>query len=69
MGCFPNNTYDPGDLPDQHNSATARCLLSNCVYAGLAYGCVRFITNSIDQYTWCILQSKNDGQVINSANY
>ncbi len=23
-----------------------------------------FVSNNIDQYTWCILQSKNDGQVI-----
>jgi prepilin-type N-terminal cleavage/methylation domain-containing protein/prepilin-type processing-associated H-X9-DG protein len=61
MGCFPNNIYDPGDLPDQQNSAMARSLHPAGVNAGMADGSVRFITNSIDQFTWCILQSKNDG--------
>jgi prepilin-type N-terminal cleavage/methylation domain-containing protein/prepilin-type processing-associated H-X9-DG protein len=56
MGCFPNT---PGD---QMNSAIARSLHANGVNAGFADGSVRFIKNSIDQYTWCILQSKDDGQ-------
>jgi prepilin-type processing-associated H-X9-DG protein len=34
------------------------------VNAAFADGSVQFIKNSIDQYTWCILQSKNDGQVL-----
>jgi prepilin-type N-terminal cleavage/methylation domain-containing protein/prepilin-type processing-associated H-X9-DG protein len=56
MGCFPNT---PGD---QMNSAMARSRHANGVNCGFADGSVRFIKNSIDQYTWCILQSKNDGQ-------
>jgi prepilin-type N-terminal cleavage/methylation domain-containing protein/prepilin-type processing-associated H-X9-DG protein len=59
MGCFPNT---PGD---QMNSAIARSLHLGGVNSAFADGSVHFITNSIDQYTWCILQSKNDGQVLN----
>jgi prepilin-type N-terminal cleavage/methylation domain-containing protein/prepilin-type processing-associated H-X9-DG protein len=58
FGCFPNTTGD------QQNSAMARSYHTNGVNAGFGDGSVRFITNSIDQYTWCILQSKNDGMVI-----
>jgi prepilin-type processing-associated H-X9-DG protein len=67
MGCFPNNVYDSGDLPDQQNSATARSMHTGGVNAAFADGSVHFINNSIDQFTWCILQSKNDGQVIISS--
>jgi prepilin-type N-terminal cleavage/methylation domain-containing protein/prepilin-type processing-associated H-X9-DG protein len=63
MGCFPNVTGD------QMNSAMARSGHTNGVNAGFADGHVRFINNSIDEYTWCILQSKNDGQVINDSQY
>jgi prepilin-type N-terminal cleavage/methylation domain-containing protein/prepilin-type processing-associated H-X9-DG protein len=69
MGCFPNNVYDSGDLPDQQNSAMARSLHTNGVNAAFADGSVKFINNSIDQYTWCILQSKDDGMVINTSAY
>jgi prepilin-type N-terminal cleavage/methylation domain-containing protein/prepilin-type processing-associated H-X9-DG protein len=60
MGCFPNTAGD------QMNSAQARSLHTGGVNAAFADGHVQFISNAIDQYTWCILQSKNDGQVINS---
>jgi prepilin-type N-terminal cleavage/methylation domain-containing protein len=58
MGCFPNT---PGD---QMNSGMARSLHIGGVNAAFADASVHFITNSIDQFTWCILQSKNDGQVL-----
>jgi prepilin-type N-terminal cleavage/methylation domain-containing protein len=59
-GCFPNTSGD------QQNSAMARSGHLGGVMSGFADGSVRFVTNSIDQYTWCILQSKNDGMVINN---
>jgi prepilin-type N-terminal cleavage/methylation domain-containing protein/prepilin-type processing-associated H-X9-DG protein len=63
MGCFPNTTGD------QMNSAMARSLHPGGVNAAFADGSVHFIKDSIDQYTWCILQSKNDGQVITDTDY
>jgi prepilin-type N-terminal cleavage/methylation domain-containing protein/prepilin-type processing-associated H-X9-DG protein len=61
MGCFPNTSGD------QMNSAIARSLHTNGVNAAFADGSVHFVNNNIDQYTWCILQSKNDGMpVLNS---
>jgi prepilin-type N-terminal cleavage/methylation domain-containing protein/prepilin-type processing-associated H-X9-DG protein len=63
MGCFPNTTGD------QMNSAMARSRHPAGVNAAFADGSVHFIQNNIDQYTWCILQSKNDGQVILNTDY
>jgi prepilin-type N-terminal cleavage/methylation domain-containing protein/prepilin-type processing-associated H-X9-DG protein len=64
MGCFPNTSGD------QMNSAIARSMHAGGVNAGFADGSVHFINNNIDQFTWCILQSKDDGQVIqNSSAY
>jgi prepilin-type processing-associated H-X9-DG protein len=63
LGCFPNTSGD------QANSAMARSGHTGGVNAGFCDGSVRFIANSIDQYTWCILQSKNDGQVIINTDY
>jgi prepilin-type N-terminal cleavage/methylation domain-containing protein/prepilin-type processing-associated H-X9-DG protein len=62
-GCFPNT---PGD---QANSAMARSRHLGGVNSAFGDGSVHFIQNSIDQYTWCILQSKNDGQIINNVDY
>jgi prepilin-type N-terminal cleavage/methylation domain-containing protein/prepilin-type processing-associated H-X9-DG protein len=63
MGCFPNTAGD------QANSAMARSMHPAGVNAGFADGSVHFIQNNIDQFTWCILQSKNDGQVIVNLDY
>jgi len=64
MGCFPNIPYDPGDLADQQNSAIARSMHPGGVNSCYADGSVRFISQSIDQFTWCVLQSKNDGLAV-----
>jgi prepilin-type N-terminal cleavage/methylation domain-containing protein/prepilin-type processing-associated H-X9-DG protein len=55
MGAFPNV---PGDLV---NSAMARSLHIGGVNCCFADGSVQFIENDIDQFLWCILQSRNDG--------
>jgi prepilin-type N-terminal cleavage/methylation domain-containing protein/prepilin-type processing-associated H-X9-DG protein len=63
LGCFPNTAGD------QMNSAIARSLHSGGVNAGFADGSVHFISNNIDQFTWCILQSKNDGYPVPADSY
>jgi prepilin-type N-terminal cleavage/methylation domain-containing protein/prepilin-type processing-associated H-X9-DG protein len=63
LGCFPNTAGD------QDNSAMARSMHPGGVNAGFADGSVHFITNSIDQWTWCILQSKNDGYIITNSPF
>jgi hypothetical protein len=56
-GCFPNV---PGDLM---NSGMARSYHVAGVNAAFADASVRFVGNQIDQFSWCILQSKNDGMI------
>jgi prepilin-type N-terminal cleavage/methylation domain-containing protein/prepilin-type processing-associated H-X9-DG protein len=63
MGCFPNTSGD------QMNSAQARSMHPGGVNAAFADGSVHFIKNNIDQYTWCILQSKNDQQVLHYDDF
>src|SRR5262249_47971866 len=58
MGAFPNT---PGDTV---NSAMARSMHSGGVNACFADGHVQFVKDAISQWTWCLLQSKNDGQVL-----
>jgi prepilin-type processing-associated H-X9-DG protein len=64
MGAFPNS---PGDVM---TSAQAR---SNHVGFGVnacfADGSVHFVNNSISQWNWCLLQSKNDGYVYQGSDY
>jgi prepilin-type N-terminal cleavage/methylation domain-containing protein/prepilin-type processing-associated H-X9-DG protein len=61
MGCFPVVYADPGDFPDLQNSAMARSQHVGGVNACFCDGSVRFISNAVDQFTWCTLQSKDDG--------
>ena len=63
MGCFPNTSGDA------MNSAMARSAHTGGVNCCLADGSVHFISNNIDQFTWCVLQSKNDGFVIDASRY
>jgi prepilin-type N-terminal cleavage/methylation domain-containing protein/prepilin-type processing-associated H-X9-DG protein len=58
LGCFPNTSGD------QMNSAMARSAHPGGVNAAFSDGSVRWIQNSISQLTWCLLQSKNDGEAL-----
>jgi len=70
-GCFPAVPGNPaaGEGQDQQNSAMARSAHTGGVNVAFADGSVHFISNGIDNFTWCILQSKNDGYVIQSNSY
>jgi prepilin-type N-terminal cleavage/methylation domain-containing protein/prepilin-type processing-associated H-X9-DG protein len=63
LGCFPNTSGD------QQNSAQARSLHPGGVNSAFSDGSVRWIQNSISQFTWCTLQSKDDGQVVPPNDY
>ncbi len=63
MGAFPNTA---GDVM---TSGMARSNHTNGVNSCFADGSVRFISNSVTQWTWCLLQSKNDGMVLDSSSY
>jgi prepilin-type N-terminal cleavage/methylation domain-containing protein/prepilin-type processing-associated H-X9-DG protein len=68
-GCFPGPNSGGGPGQDQQNSAMARSAHTGGVNCAFADGSVHFISNSIDQWTWCILQSKNDGYVLQTDAY
>jgi len=55
MGAFPTS---PGDVM---TSAIARSAHPGGVQACFGDGSVHFMSDSIDQFTWCILHSRNDG--------
>jgi prepilin-type N-terminal cleavage/methylation domain-containing protein len=63
MGCFPNTSGD------QMNSAMARSNHIGGVNAAFADASVHFIRNSIDNWTWCILQSKNDTYTVSPGDW
>ncbi len=60
MGAFPGQTGNP----DVMTAAMARSRHTGGVNCCFGDGSVHFITNSITQWTWCMLQSKNDGVVL-----
>jgi hypothetical protein len=47
---------------------TAKSRHPSGVLVGFSDGGIRFVNNKIDSYTWFLLHSRNDGQVV-SANY
>jgi prepilin-type processing-associated H-X9-DG protein len=68
-GCFPGPNNGGGVGVDQQNSAMARSNHTGGINCAFADGSVHFITSGIDQWTWCILQSKNDGYVLQTGAY
>jgi prepilin-type N-terminal cleavage/methylation domain-containing protein/prepilin-type processing-associated H-X9-DG protein len=58
MGAFPNTAGDT------MNSGMARSMHFGGVNACFADGHVQFIKNGVSQWTWCLLQSKNDSETI-----
>jgi prepilin-type processing-associated H-X9-DG protein len=63
MGAFPNT---PGDVM---NSAMARSRHFNGVNCCFADGSVHFVVNNITQWNWCLLQSRDDDQVIDNSTF
>jgi prepilin-type N-terminal cleavage/methylation domain-containing protein/prepilin-type processing-associated H-X9-DG protein len=62
MGCFPGSSSSAA-YPDVTNSGQARSKHQGGVNSCFADGSVHFVHNDISQWVWCLLQSKNDGQV------
>jgi prepilin-type N-terminal cleavage/methylation domain-containing protein/prepilin-type processing-associated H-X9-DG protein len=62
QGCTTNGC-------DAWNSAMARSAHTGGVNSCFADGHVQFISNSVTQWTWCMLQSKNDGVVLDPTQY
>src|SRR5262249_53496435 len=57
LGCISDGTLmTSGMAPSMHTGGINVCM---------GDGSVRFIVNSIDELSWCLLISKADGQTIN----
>jgi prepilin-type N-terminal cleavage/methylation domain-containing protein/prepilin-type processing-associated H-X9-DG protein len=67
MGAYEQGCTQNGC--DAWNSAMARSGHPGGVNACFADGHVQFIANSITQWTWCMLQSKNDGTILDTTSY
>jgi prepilin-type N-terminal cleavage/methylation domain-containing protein/prepilin-type processing-associated H-X9-DG protein len=67
MGAYEQGCTGPGC--DAWNSAMARSRHIGGVNSCFADGHVQFISNAISQWTWCMLQSKNDGTVLDTSSY
>jgi prepilin-type N-terminal cleavage/methylation domain-containing protein/prepilin-type processing-associated H-X9-DG protein len=67
MAAYEQGCTGPGC--DANNSAGAKSRHTGGVNACFADGHVQFINNSISQWVWCMLQSKNDGVVLDSTAY
>jgi prepilin-type N-terminal cleavage/methylation domain-containing protein/prepilin-type processing-associated H-X9-DG protein len=61
-GCVDRPDIAMGCWNGGHGQTQARSAHSGGVNAALADGSVRFVRDSVDQRTWYIMQSRNDGQ-------
>jgi prepilin-type N-terminal cleavage/methylation domain-containing protein/prepilin-type processing-associated H-X9-DG protein len=68
MGCFPGSSSSAA-YPDVTNSAMARSKHTGGVNCCFGDGSVHFIHEGISQWVWCLLQSRNDGQVQDVSAY
>jgi prepilin-type N-terminal cleavage/methylation domain-containing protein len=62
MGAFPNS---PGDIM---TSGMARSKHIGGVLSCFGDGSVHFVQDSITQWNWCLLQSRNDAQTVDTTN-
>jgi prepilin-type processing-associated H-X9-DG protein len=67
MSAYEQGCTAPGC--DGMTSGMARSRHTGGVNSCFADGHVQFINNSISQWVWCMLQSKNDGVVFDSTSY
>jgi prepilin-type N-terminal cleavage/methylation domain-containing protein/prepilin-type processing-associated H-X9-DG protein len=58
MGCYGNTLMTSGQSRSMHTGGVNICM---------GDGSIRFLTNSVDQVTWCELISKADGNVITGS--
>lgn len=66
QGCQDNPAIGMGCCGCNSWQVTAKSRHSGGVNVALADGSVRFVKNGIDQRTWFLLHSRNDGQVLDN---